>query len=83
MGENRIGLDDSFSGPRHAKAAGEGRGGDMKRKLAKFIADAFDLAIQEFGDEKSTEFLVQIVADRLDIEPGDVYEALAIMAGAE
>ena len=52
----------------------------MKRKLAKLIAKAFDLAIEEFGDEKSTEFLIQIVADRLDIEPGDVYEALAIMA---
>jgi hypothetical protein len=54
----------------------------MTRKKAKLIAKAFDLAIEEFGDDKSTEFLAQITADRLEIETGDVYEALAIMAGS-
>jgi hypothetical protein len=44
---------------------------------AKIISDCFNLAWEEFGDDKSTEFLVQITADRLDIEPDEVYAALA------
>lgn len=41
------------------------------------INQAFMLAWDEFGDDKSTEFLVQITADRLGVEPEDVYDALA------
>jgi hypothetical protein len=44
---------------------------------AQIINACFMLAWEEFGDEKSTEFLVQITADRLGIEPAEVYEALA------
>ncbi len=35
------------------------------------------LAWDEFGDDTSTEFLVQITADRLGIETDEVYAALA------
>jgi Flp pilus assembly protein TadB len=41
------------------------------------IRAAFNLAWDEFGEEKSTEFLIQITADRLGIEPDDVFNALA------
>lgn len=43
----------------------------------QIITACFLLAWEEFGDDKSTEFLVQITADRLGIEPGEVYDALA------
>lgn len=43
----------------------------------QFVYACFMLAWEEFGDDKSTEFLVQITADRLEIEPADVYDALA------
>ena len=41
------------------------------------IAHAFDVAADEFGDEKSTEFLVEIVSNRLGITNERVYDALA------
>lgn len=41
------------------------------------INDAFMAAWDEFGDDKSTEFLISIVADRLGIEYGDVTAGLA------
>lgn len=41
------------------------------------ISKAFYLAETEFGDGKSTEFLISITADRLGITYDDVVEALA------
>jgi hypothetical protein len=41
------------------------------------ITKCFMLAWDEFGDDKSTEFLVEITANRLNIEPEKVYAALA------
>jgi len=49
----------------------------------QIINDCFDLAWDEFGDDKSTEFLVQITADRLGIDPQDIYAALAVRSGCE
>ena len=49
----------------------------MRESVAEAITRCFHMAWDEFGDDKSTEFLVQITADRLDIEPDDVYAALA------
>ena len=44
----------------------------------KEINQAFMDALDEFGDDKSTEFLISITADRLGIDYDDVVEALAI-----
>jgi len=49
----------------------------MSKMPNQMVNACFMLAWEEFGDDKSTEFLVHITADRLDIEPADVYEALA------
>ena len=51
-----------------------------KRKVATHVREAFDDAWEEFGDDKSTEFLIAIVADRLGIERDDVVDALAMTA---
>lgn len=48
----------------------------MASKRDKILNDAFMLAWDEFGDDKSTEFLVQIVADRLSVEREEVFDAL-------
>lgn len=48
-----------------------------ERPSADEICKAFDSAWDEFGDDKSTEFLLAITADRLGIEYGDVVDALA------
>jgi hypothetical protein len=47
----------------------------------QMVSACFMLAWEEFGDDKSTEFLVQITADRLGIEPEEVYDALASVHG--
>jgi hypothetical protein len=49
----------------------------MRDPSNEAIRTAFYLAWDEFGDEKSTEFLIQITADRLDIDIDDVVNALA------
>jgi hypothetical protein len=49
----------------------------MGEAIEEIINRCFMMAWNEFGDEKSTEFLVQITADRLGIEPEEVYDALA------
>lgn len=41
---------------------------------------AFEDAEDEFGDDRSTEFLVQIAADRLGIEAHEVLEGMASLA---
>lgn len=53
----------------------------MSEMPAQIISASFMLAWEEFGDDKSTEFLVQITADRLEIKPEDVYAALAEVHG--
>lgn len=52
----------------------------MKRRRAAAIRAAFDAAEEEFGDDKSTEFLISIVADRLHIQFDDVVDALVLTA---
>lgn len=52
----------------------------MTLKRAATIRAAFDAAEKEFGDDKSTEFLISITADRLGIEYDDVVDALALTA---
>jgi Flp pilus assembly protein TadB len=52
-------------------------GWQMSETIAQTINRCFMLAWDEFGDDKSTEFLVQITADRLGVEPEEVYDALA------
>jgi hypothetical protein len=49
----------------------------MPESVEQIINRCFMLAWDEFGDDKSTEFLVQITADRLDVTPEEVYDALA------
>jgi Flp pilus assembly protein TadB len=49
----------------------------MAETTAETINRCFMMAWDEFGDDKSTEFLVQITADRLGVDPDEVYEALA------
>lgn len=56
---------------------GDSRFQPMTENTAETINRCFMLAWDEFGDDKSTEFLVQITADRLGIDPADVYDALA------
>ena len=41
---------------------------------------AFEQAEDEFGDDRSTEFLAQIAADRLGIEAYEVLEGVASLA---
>ena len=48
----------------------------MTQPTAKEIDDAFNNAEDEFSDDKSTEFLCAIVADRLGIDYGDVIAGL-------
>lgn len=48
----------------------------MGETIAETINRCFMMAWDEFGDNKSTEFLVQITADRLGVEPEEVYDAL-------
>lgn len=55
----------------------------MDDTIAETINRCFMMAWDEFGDDKSTEFLVQITADRIGIEAEDVYEALASTHAAE
>jgi hypothetical protein len=40
------------------------------------IDDAFHAAWEEFGDDKSTEFLITITADRCGVSYGRVVDAL-------
>jgi hypothetical protein len=44
------------------------------------IDDAFNMAWEEFGDGKSTEFLITITADRCGVSYGRVVDALERMA---
>ena len=44
------------------------------------IDDAFNAAEDEFGEQKSTEFLCAIVGDRLGIDYGDVIAGLVEVA---
>ena len=44
------------------------------------IDDTFEMALEEFGDDKSTEFLVTITADRCGVTYGRVVDALERMA---
>ena len=48
----------------------------MKRKTAVRLRDAFDEAEEEFGEDKSTEFLLSITADRENVEYVTVVDAL-------
>ncbi len=48
-----------------------------------YITKVFHDAEEEFGDDKSTEFLIAITADRLGIEYGDVADGLYEQAKAE
>ena len=50
---------------------------DHPKPDANRIVDAFHAAWDEFGDEKSTEFLIAITADRCDVGYMDVATALA------
>lgn len=45
--------------------------------VAQTINRCFMMAWDEFGDDASTEFIAQITACRLGIDPADVYDALA------
>ena len=49
----------------------------MRESITETINRCFMMAWDEFGDDKSTEFLVQITADRLGIDTEEVYDALA------
>ena len=49
----------------------------MIRERAEAIEQAFQVAWDEFGDDKSTEFLISITADRMNCDYGSVVEALA------
>jgi Flp pilus assembly protein TadB len=49
----------------------------MAESIAETINRCFMMAWDEFGDDKSTEFLVQVTAERLGITPEEVYDALA------
>jgi len=49
----------------------------MAETIMETINRCFMMAWNEFGDDKSTEFLVQITADRLGLETDEVYDALA------
>lgn len=46
----------------------------------KEIKDAFDAADEQFGGDKSTEFLAAYVATDLMIDYGDVFEGLYLHA---
>lgn len=48
---------------------------------AKAIEQGFQDAWNEFGDDKSTEFLIGITADRMNIEYMDVVETLCATHG--
>lgn len=47
------------------------------------IAEAFHGAWDDFGDDKSTEFLLQMTADRCGVSYNRVVEALANIHGDE
>lgn len=49
----------------------------MDETKAQFVNRVFMRAWDEFGDDKSTEFLIQITADRIGIDAAEVYDALA------
>lgn len=49
-------------------------------KLDLKIDDAFSEAWDEFGDDKSTEFLITITADRCGVSYGRVVDALERVA---
>lgn len=49
-------------------------------KKAKAILEAFNLAEEEFGEHKSTEFLISIVKDRLGISYEEVVDGLVASA---
>ena len=51
--------------------------GMCRAMTPKKINDAYMKAWDEFGDNKSTEFLVQITAERCKVDPSVVYDALA------
>lgn len=54
----------------------------MSEMPDQMVNACFMLAWEEFGDDVSTEFLVQITAERLDLEPAEVYDALAAIHDA-
>lgn len=45
------------------------------------IEDEFQSAWSEFGDDKSTEFLISITADRMGVDYSRVTDALAAVHG--
>lgn len=47
------------------------------------IDDAFNMAWEEFGDGKSTEFLITITVDRCGVSYGRVVDALERMAAQD
>lgn len=47
------------------------------------IQDAFDIQCDIHGDDRSTEFLVSVTADALDIEYEDVIDGLVESAEEE
>jgi len=49
----------------------------MNKKTAQRLNQAFYDAEDEFGDDKSTEFLLTITADREGVDYSDVADALA------
>lgn len=48
----------------------------MKKFAPEEINAAFLNTWREFGDNKSTEFLVQVTSERLKITPSAVYDGL-------
>lgn len=58
---------------RNAKTNGQGR---RKRMSEAEIRAAFDAAEDEFGEDKSTEFLLSITADRCGLSYEAVVDAL-------
>lgn len=44
---------------------------------------AFEAAEDDFGDDRSLEFLSQIAADMLDCEPHEIIEGMASLAGPD
>lgn len=54
----------------------------MSKPTSAQIEAAFQDAWEEFGDDKSTEFLISIVSDRMGVSYDRVVDALADVHGS-
>lgn len=54
----------------------------MSKLTPQKINEAFLAVWEEFGDNKSTEFIAQVTAERLKISASRVYDALQAVAVA-